>query len=187
MLASDDVRIRRAFLSPVECATVAAHARRYYPPEPATVVNNGHQRSNPDTRQSDIRWLDRDDPHMAWLYRRLDDAALDMAGDEVTFATGPDNGDRVQLAEYRTGGHFKRHFDRLEHEPNPRVLTATVLLSPHAAFTGGDFLVEGPPQPFQHGDLMIFGSDTWHAVRPVLSGSRWSLTRWFRERPGAPI
>ena len=83
---------------------------------------------------------------------------------------------------YGRGVGFREHYDRISSDPNPRILSVVVMLSPYSSYDGGDLVIRGRVVPLSQGDAMTFSALTMHAVDPILSGERSSLVRWYHAR-----
>ena len=106
----------------------------------------------------------------------------------------------IQFAIYSPGDRFDWHHDFLDagsEDGAPiawhnqfRVITVVVALSPPSDYTGGEFMIapdasqdalgrvqEGLQLP--RGFAVAFPSTCLHQVRPVLSGTRMTLTAWL--------
>ena len=84
-------------------------------------------------------------------------------------------------------------------EPNShgkiRKLSVTVSLSDETEYEGGDFEFDfrnndkGANQPLickeikPKGSIVVFPSFVWHRVKPVISGTRYSLVMWNLGQP----
>ena len=101
----------------------------------------------------------------------------------------------IQLTHYFEHDLYDWHVDNL---PKPiinngvgcnRKISATVWLNDPEEYEGGEFDIEvkGPREDIRYdtlklpkGSMVIFPSDKWHRVRPVISGLRKSLVLWFQ-------
>lgn len=113
----------------------------------------------------------------------------------------PERGENLQIQRYLPGGRYVPHFDYFDQESiaskpalqagGQRLGTLIVYLrSPEA---GGATYLEnlGIKIRPRRGSALFFSypqasarSGTLHAGDPVLSGEKWILTKWFRERHG---
>ena len=106
-----------------------------------------------------------------------------------------DGCDLVQYGTYSDGGFYDWHVDE-EAEIEPingkylvRKLSMTIWLNDPDEYEGGEFDIEikNPKSEVRYetlklskGSIIIFPSDKWHRVRPVISGVRKSLVIWFQ-------
>lgn len=158
--------VARGFLSPEDRRRVAA-ALRDAPPAFVPGRTSGDDRQ----RQSDIAWLDRQNPHWAWLYARIVPWMQGAAPRAYPLDAWQDG---IQYTRYDTGGFYGLHRDNDGN--NRRVLSCTILLQPPAH--GGELEVEGEVYPLQPGDAVLFPSSALHQVRPC-EGIRESLVVWL--------
>jgi PKHD-type hydroxylase len=90
----------------------------------------------------------------------------------------------LQVIQYNQNQFFKPHLDTYI-DPDidmQRKLTFIIQLSDPNDYTGGDLLIHTTGQPDtmskQKGSMIIFPSYTLHEVKPILSGTRYSLIGW---------
>lgn len=99
---------------------------------------------------------------------------------EETTDIGIAGGSGIALLRYTTGGFYLRHHD--SRNDDNRRLTAIGLL--HTAFTGGELAFFGGEYvvDLAPGQVCVFPATFQypHQVKPVLSGTRYSLTVWLR-------
>ena len=101
--------------------------------------------------------------------------------------------EELQFLHYRVGDFFRRHQDaRSEPDgslPAGRRISLVVSLSPAAAHAGGEFMVfpslglgdnAGFELGLEEGRLLAFPGDLPHEVRPVTTGSRFSVVTWAK-------
>ena len=69
-------------------------------------------------------------------------------------------------------------------------LSATVFLSDPTSYDGGELAigVDGAPSLIKlpAGGIVIYPSNTLHAVQPVIRGVRWAAVTWFQSRIRSP-
>ena len=84
----------------------------------------------------------------------------------------------LQFATYNTGDYYGRHKDT--GDENERVLSVTVQLSDPSKYEGGELVFDNTkPMEDAQGTVIIFPSNLYHRVNPVLSGTRYSLVQWY--------
>jgi len=174
------------FLSPDECrvmmAAIDAVAR------PSTVYDVGHAENYRTSYSGDV---DPADPFVRMIERRIDD----LLGME------PELGETLQGQRYLPGQEFKAHYDWLwtlaEYWPREktrggqRSWTAMVYLN--AVEEGGatEFTELGISIAPQAGALLVWNNatpegapnpQTMHAAQPVIRGSKYVMTKWYRTR-----
>ena len=88
----------------------------------------------------------------------------------------------LQFATYTKGDFYGLHKDA--DETNNRVLSITVQLSKSSDYKGGDVVFSNyPARNFmerKQGTVIIFPSNLYHEVEPVIKGKRYSLVQWFK-------
>ena len=85
----------------------------------------------------------------------------------------------LQFAAYNVGDYYERHKDA--DDENKRVLSVSVQLSNPSSYKGGELIFDNTePMEDAQGTVIIFPSNLYHRVNPVLSGTRYSLVQWFK-------
>lgn len=181
---------RANFMTAQECATmreiIDADA------QPSTLFAGGE---GPEYRTSYSCHLDGFDPFIERISQRI----VAMMG--IDAATG----ETIQGQRYTPGQEYREHCDyftadapywpRMRAQGGQRVWTAMIYASPVESggetwFPHCEFKV--PPR---EGMILIWNnlqSDgapnpySLHAAKPVVSGTKYVLTKWFRERPWTP-
>jgi hypothetical protein len=129
------------------------------------------------------------DERLAWLTTKLRDLATATSQSEgweiiERFEPSEVNLRVVEYHEYTSGGKLLDP----EHCDHGSLVTIDVMLSDHAAFTGGELcVIEGGdgnatdlvPQRFEQGDALVFVSHKRHCVQAVESGRRCVLVAEF--------
>jgi len=180
-------------LSDAECDVLLDAAKQ----QPAGVGKiGGGGETDARTRRSTVRSLPRD--QFEDVYTTITQRVTEANEAKWKF-TGLQL-QAIQLGEYsgETQGFYTWHVDQsvLVEDLDPathrllparsargwRVLSATLQLSPPSNYTGGELLVgsgvAGRPSA-ERGTLVVFPSYAVHTVRPVLSGTRYSLVIWL--------
>ena len=174
------------FLSPGECARmmalVDANAR------PSSVYNLPNQSAARTSYSGDV---DRSEPFVRMIERRIDD----LLGME------PDWGETVQGQRYEPGQEFKAHCDwfatSAQYWPEERrrggqrSWTAMVYLNDVEEGGVTEFTRLGMSVTPQQGALLVWNNarpdgtpnwDTMHAAHPVVRGTKYVVTKWYRTR-----
>jgi PKHD-type hydroxylase len=119
-----------------------------------------------------------------WIAEKLSD--LVIKANAECFGFDLNGFQEFQIAEYKEGGHYELHDDmRISDRPTMRKLSLSVQLSDADDYTGGDFEFAdniGTPQQVhmqKKGTAIIFPSFVTHRVKPVTSGTRYSLVGWY--------
>ncbi|MGD9810810.1 MAG: prolyl hydroxylase family protein [Sphingobium sp.] len=181
-----DLFIRRDFLSGEECAAMRA------------IIDEGAQPSKlfsgtegPEYRTSHSCHMEPDDPLVAAVSDRI--VAL-MGLDAAT-------GETIQGQRYTVGQEYKPHWDyfpvndtywpHMKAQGGQRCWTAMAYLSNVAAGGETHFPYAGLVVPPREGTIIIWNNltrdggpnhDSLHAALPVRDGTKYVLTKWFRER-----
>ena len=171
-----------AAFSPTECSSIVG------------LYDLGHQEraefswgvSGTHSRRSDISWLELSS-ETQWLYERVIDYV--SWSNDIHFKFALDGRvDAFQLTRYRVGDGYEWHQDLGRRRESRRKVTVAIQLTDGVSYEGGDvevFRAEGEPTTLSRraGSLAIFPSWNVHRVRPVVSGTRWSLVNWFEGPP----
>lgn len=181
---------RHDFLTAQECADLRAQIDAKA--QPSTLFSGS---ANPDYRTS----------HSCHLNHH--DSLVVKVSDRITALTGidPATGETLQGQRYTAGQEYKVHCDyfpvtadywpRMRATGGQRCWTAMIYCSPIEAggethFPHCEFMV--PPR---EGMILIWNNldqagapnpRSVHAARPVEQGTKYVVTKWFRERPWTP-
>ena len=132
-----------------------------------------------------------------WIYRELHPLVRE-ANANAGWNYHWDWSESCQFTKY--DGSKKQHYDwhtdsGVKPNSNGRIrkLSMTVALVDGSQYEGGDFEVNfnTPEKKDIHvikaarikGSITIFPSFVWHRVKPVTSGTRYSLVNWHQGRP----
>ena len=80
----------------------------------------------------------------------------------------------IIVLRYDIGDYFLVHEDRYNQDDD-RYLSGGVELSNKSDFKGGEFIVNNVITPFERGKLMTHKVTELHEIKPITSGTRWSL------------
>lgn len=172
-------------LTPAECNRVIKYAQRNYDLQPATVGHGGSSRIDPKLRTSQIRWLDRADVELYWLFARVERMALQANANAFGFDLS--GFCEIQFTEYHgaNADHYDWHQDnnwRIQ-KPFDRKLSMVMNLSDPNGYDGGMLELRGDPihENFRNqGSAIFFPSFLWHKANPVTRGTRYSLVTWIQ-------
>lgn len=178
---------QKAF-TPDECADVREYALTF-PAKHGTIGHGGTSAVNESIRKSSVRWLQREDPLLAWFYARIERMALQANANGFGFdLCGLSGGfHEIQFTEYHAdqSGHYDWHTDNTWNIARPfdRKMSMVIQLSPKDDYTGGRLELHndplGPEIFTDVGDVIFFPSFNRHRVTPVKLGVRYSLVTWF--------
>jgi len=182
-----DLFVARDFLSPEECVGLMALIDDERIPSQLLSPSE-----DPEFRTSESCNLDPDHP----LVRQVEDKIVDLLGIQ------PELGETIQGQRYAVGQQFKPHHDffhvreaywpEMERSGGQRTWTAMAFLN--APQQGGktafpDAGIKVAPRP---GNLLVWNNlaatgepnpSTLHQGCPVLAGTKYVITKWYRERP----
>ncbi|MFM5907649.1 MAG: prolyl hydroxylase family protein [Novosphingobium sp.] len=174
------------FLGPEECdrliAMIDANAR------PSTLYDHGQGSEFRTSYSGDV---DRADPFVRMIERRIDDC----------LGITPAFGETVQGQRYQAGQEFRAHNDWFWTKSNywasecerggQRSWTAMVYLNDVDEGGTTDFVRVGLSVPPQRGVMLVWNNalpdgnpnmDTLHAGTPVIRGTKYVITKWYRTR-----
>ena len=170
----------RQFLTAEECDYVADIGAPFL--EPSYVVD-------PNTQKLISHPLRRSHSMMFGVH--TEDLVINAINQRIAWLSGTayEQGEPLQLLQYRRGDEYRPHLDALPHEPNQRVMTVIIYLTD--GYDGGEtlFLRTGLSFKGQKGDALIFAnllSDgrpdpmSLHCGLPILKGTKTIATRWIR-------
>jgi prolyl 4-hydroxylase len=174
------------FVSPAECADLMAMIDRTA--QPSKVLDHGHTEVWRTSYSGDV---DRDDPLVAVIERRIDDL----------LGIPHEWGETMQGQRYAVGQEFRQHMDWFwtkaaywkdeSRRGGQRSLTAMIYLNPVEEGGETSFPNVGLSIPPQPGALIIWNNAapngglnqyTLHAGMPVVRGVKYIITKWYRTR-----
>ena len=144
-------------------------------------------------RKSNIVWMD--DP---WIYKEIQ-PYVNTANINAGWNFQWDRSESCQFTKYKLNQFYDWHcdswvkpYDKPESPDHGKIrkLSVTVSLSDDTDYEGGDFEFDfrntdsGTNQPRlckeirPKGSIVVFPSFVWHRVKPVTSGTRYSLVIW---------
>lgn len=158
------------------------------PHKDAQIGVNGTIATDSSFRKSNIRFVNKGDAELGYMFDELWKNAIVANNDWFNFHIS--KLDYLQFAEYdaATRGEYKTHHDVFYMNNDPvyhRKLSCVVQLSDPKTYKGGDLeLMEVDVHPNkeemrQQGTVIFFPSFVRHAALPVTEGKRHSIAAWF--------
>ena len=159
--------------------------------DPENMTPN-QQKQLEQKRKSNVVWM-----NPQWIYRELH-PLVHEANRAAGWNYHWDWSESCQFTKY--DGSKKQHYDwhtdagtRINQNGKIRKLSMTVALVDGSEYEGGEFEINmsTPEKEIIHvikpakikGSVTIFPSFVWHRVKPVTSGTRYSLVNWHQGRP----
>lgn len=173
------VAIVEAAFTPEECTRLVADLDKHL--QPATVEGLDAAGSAGIRKSSAVFVFP--DASTNWVFERLR-RAIDEINEAVYGFDVGEFKEGFQFTRYEVGEHYKPHFDIGPGLLAERKLSMTVQLSLPDAYTGGELVVY--PEfiaPKEQGTMTVFPSFMCHGVRPVKTGTRYSLVSWLAGPP----
>jgi PKHD-type hydroxylase len=135
-------------------------------------------------RNSDINWIDPDDPDNYWIYQRCTDVVNRMNPEFFGFDLA--HLEDLQFTVYdsaKGNQHYGKHLDMMGTGPSvTRKLSFSILLSDPNDFDGGDLKLYAGNTPAvvtkKQGNCSLFPSYLLHEVTPTTKGIRYALVGW---------
>ena len=150
------------------------------------------------TRDSNIIWMDG-----SWIYREIH-PYINQANKDANWNFEWDYSEACQFTKYQLNQHYTWHVDswkkpykapnELEKHNKIRKLSVTCQLTDGSEYEGGelefDFRDYSPnkrdeskhiiqaKEILPKGSIIVFPSNSWHRVKPVTKGTRYSLVLW---------
>lgn len=157
-------------------------------PSDAKIGTNDGVQSDTSFRRSKIRFVNRGDAELDYMFDEL--WRLAIRANQDWFDVHISKLDYFQIAEYESAnaGEYKTHHDIFYMNGDPyyhRKLSCVVQLSDPATYEGGDLCFEhvdaypDAQEMRQQGTAIFFPSFVRHAALPVTAGNRFSLAAWF--------
>jgi len=139
---------------------------------------------HPETRRSRVAWLRRDEERFDWLFARIDRVLAAVNAQQFDVDYAPQGCAALQYSIHDAGdnGHYAAHMDDFLPAtwPDARKLSVVVQLSVTDEYQGGmlrfrDIGDALPEEARGQGAMTAFASILYHAVEPVIAGTRRSL------------
>lgn len=151
-------------------------------------VGSGGVAKDDSFRRSDIRFVNRGDKELEYVFDELWQLAI--RANQDWFDVHISKLDYFQIAEYDSAvrGEYKTHHDVFFVNNDPiyhRKISCVVQLSDPDTYEGGDLTFEhvqhhpDPAELRKRGTVIFFPSLIRHAALPVTAGKRYSLAAWF--------
>lgn len=162
--------------TPTQCETIIKIGKNANLQEAYTSMSPVYDKS---IRNSNVSWLSPDQGN-EWIFQKMTDVVLSLNSqyfkfDLWGFAEG------IQFTEYTSpGGKYNPHIDCM-YKGRIRKLSISVQLSDPNDYEGGDFTINTGNEiilPREQGIGLVFPSYVLHGVKPVTSGTRYSLVAW---------
>jgi PKHD-type hydroxylase len=157
-------------------------------------------------RKSDVVWMDE-----TWIYREIQ-PYIREANKAAGWNFDWDFTEECQFTIYKKNQFYDWHNDStsvpydspedLNHHGKIRKLSVTISLSDESDYEGGEFEFDfrnqdkhdnehlkledrfrSVPQIKPKGSIVVFPSFVWHRVKPITSGTRYSLVLWNIGKP----
>ena len=157
-------------------------------------------------RKSDVVWMDD-----TWIYREIQ-PYIREANKAAGWNFDWDFTEECQFTIYKENQFYDWHNDStwepydtpedLNHHGKIRKLSVTISLSDESDYEGGEFefdfrnqekhdnkhlkledRFQSVPQIKPKGSIVVFPSFVWHRVKPITSGTRYSLVLWNIGKP----
>lgn len=145
-----------------------------------------------DYRNSNISWLNE-----PWIYKEII-PYINKANEMAKWNFNITQTETCQFTEYKLNQKYNWHQDGFSEPYNhpelgldkiTRKLSTVVSLSDSKDYTGGELEfcwftnrreihTQTCEQMLNRGSVIVFPSFVWHRVKPVLSGTRYSLVLW---------
>lgn len=177
----------KSYLPADICNQIVETALRREPNEGQIGTNDG-VKADDSFRRSSIRFVQKDDAELGFLFNDLWKLAIRANHD--WFDVHISKLDYYQIAEYDSArrGEYKTHHDIFYMNGDPiyhRKLSCVIQLSDPAVYEGGDLTFEqvqaypDAAELKQQGTVIFFPSFVRHAAQPVTEGKRYSIAAWF--------
>jgi PKHD-type hydroxylase len=174
----------KEYFSASKCQEIIDMALKL-PAEDPVIGADGEFKVDTTIRKSQIRWIRR---RGEWLDLFSEIDRLVARANDEHFFVSYNYCNAFQFTEYDESyqGEYKVHKDTFLTFPGPhRKLSLSVQLSDPASYEGGDFEftdVGQSPNPVNirtQGTTIVFPSISYHLVKPVTKGTRYSLVGWY--------
>lgn len=149
-----------------------------------SIAKYGHGEQNNDYRASKVCGVPFGTNDNKWITESLH--SIVTKANAECFGFDLNGLQEFQIAEYNVGEHYDYHDDmRISDRASMRKLSLSVQLSDADDYTGGDFEFAnniGTPDQVhlqKKGTAILFPSFVTHRIKPVTSGTRYSLVGWY--------
>lgn len=177
----------KSYFTPEQCDSIVRVALSR-PAEDAKIGTNDGIRPDTEFRRSNIRFFNKGDTELDYLFDEL--WKLAIWANKDWFDVHISKLDYFQIAEYdgTKAGEYKTHHDIFYMNGDPyyhRKLSCVIQLSDPSLYEGGDLTFDqvnhypNPEELKMQGTVIFFPSFVRHAALPVTAGMRYSLAAWF--------
>lgn len=162
--------------SPDECEAIIEYGNSIGLSTAETFGDTGSK-----SRKSDVAWLGADS-NISWVFERVRNIVVDLNDQFFKFdITGMNEG--MQFTRYvAPSGFYGKHVDS-NIGARIRKLSFVLQLSDANDYDGGELVVHHDAVPSvmrkEQGYVTVFPSYSLHEVKPVTSGTRYSLVSWI--------
>jgi len=141
-------------------------------------------------RDSNIVWLNEN-----WIYKEIHPFLIE-ANKKAGWNYNWDYSESCQFTKYKIGQYYTWHTDTITNASDGKIrkISMSCVLSDSNEYEGGEFEFDfrnyNPNMRDEHkhvhrinnklpkGSIVVFPSFIWHRVKPVTSGTRYSLVSW---------
>ena len=181
-------QVQKNLFSPKECSRIIKFFEKGTSTK-ASVVDIEESKDNivskydTESRDGRIVFCDHKEPEMNFAFQKLYYSALWANFGWSVFPLR-----YLQIAKYdaaNDGGYYKCHRDIIQNSNPQRILSSVTQLSIKEDYTGCELVFEDEENApnindyCNQGDTIFFTSIERHEVKPVLTGTRYSLTAWY--------
>ena len=147
--------------------------------KPGHVEGEDEARSN---RQCEVAWINLGTPGSEWIFDKTS-FLVKEANDKFYRSNLFGFTEKLQITKYRKGNFQNWHMDMGHGRYSIRKLTFSIQLSAPEDYQGGEFEVLAYYDPVgfpkERGTMIVFPTYVVHRVKPVTSGTRYSLIGWI--------
>lgn len=165
-----------SYFTPEECAKVIDYCGEM---ESGHVEGEDEKQSN---RQCQVSWIEPTTPGAQWIFDKAG-FLVKEANEQVYHCDLFGFTERLQITKYGEGNFQNWHMDMGHGRYSVRKLTFSIQLSAPADYEGGELEVLAYYDPMgfpkEQGTMIIFPTYMVHRVKPLKSGTRYSLVGWI--------
>ena len=170
--------------SPSECKSIIEFCKGKKPLDKATVGLDNNNIQNKSVRNSNVAFFERSE-ETEWIFLRLFDVLKDCNDKWYNFDVR-NFGEGFQFTEYEQGMFYKWHQDYGPWNFSNRKISMVLNLTDATEYEGGElefFSLPDAKTPKSIGSVIAFPSFESHCVKPITSGTRYSLVSWVQGPP----
>jgi PKHD-type hydroxylase len=165
--------------TPAQCKTIIEIGKNQIL-DVAITGGFGNQVQDDKVRKSRTSWISPANGN-EWIFQRMTDVVMHLNEQFFKFDLWG-FGEGFQFTEYQApGGHYKPHIDCM-YNGRIRKLSVVCQLTDPNEYEGGELVVNNGNEvvlPKDQGTVLVFPSYSLHGVKPVISGTRYSLVAWL--------